>query len=196
MQFISSLWKIWEKQGLSSLLNLKCSTSSCRYIQEIFKINQQIVYTMRSSVGHMTMVEFKNLINEKQVTVKTITKKFKKMIDAVNVVDINVYQYWDNKIRVCRALSKTSGNRLRNLKKKEKGWGGRCRLTNTIIDWLLHYKDLASNSSKCLEPAKCEINFLVSLFYVVSCEDSIYHYPHCPIGSDSLCKYNPGRANL
>ena len=48
---------------------------------------------MRSSVGHMTMVEFKNLINEKQVTVKTITKKFKKMIDAVNVVDINVYQY-------------------------------------------------------------------------------------------------------
>ena len=85
--------KFERKQGLSSLLNLKCSTNSCRYIQEIFKINQQIVYTMRSSVGHMTMVEFKNLINEKQVTVKTITKKFKKMIDAVNVVDINVYQY-------------------------------------------------------------------------------------------------------
>ena len=39
---------------------------------------KQIVYTMRSSVGHMVMVEFKNLINEKRVTVKTITKKIKK----------------------------------------------------------------------------------------------------------------------
>ena len=70
--------KFERKQGLSSLLNLKCFTSSCKYIQEIFKINQQIVYTMRSSVGHMAMVEFKNLINGKRVTVKTITKKFKK----------------------------------------------------------------------------------------------------------------------
>ena len=33
------------------------------------------------------------------------------MIDAVNVVDIIVYQrYWENRIRVCQALSNTSGN--------------------------------------------------------------------------------------
>ena len=42
------------------------------------------------------------------------------MIDPVNVVDIIVYQYWDNKIRVCRALSKTSGNPVTKLKEKRK----------------------------------------------------------------------------
>ena len=88
------------------------------------------------------------------------------------------------------------GTRLRNLKKKEKGLGGRCRLTDTTIDQLQNYEGVASYSSKCWEPAKYEINFLVSLFHVVSNEDSIYHYPHCPIGSDSWCKYNAGRANL
>ena len=59
------------------------------------------------------------------------------MIDAVNVVDIIVYQrYWDNKIRVCRAYQKRVGTRLQNLKKKEKELVGRCRLTDTTIDWL------------------------------------------------------------
>ena len=50
--------------------------------------------------------------------------------------------------------------------------------------------------SACWELVKYEINFLVSLFHVVSNEDSIYHYPQVPIGSDSWCKYNAGRANL
>ena len=83
------------------------------------------------------------------------------MIDAVNVVDIIVYQrYWDNKISVSFGhYQKRVGTWLRNLKKKENG-------------------------------------FLVSLFYVVSNENSIYHYPHCPIGSDSCCKYNAATANL
>ena len=43
------------------------------------------------------------------------------MIDAVNVVDVIVYQrYWDNKIRGCRALSKTSGNPVTKTKEKKK----------------------------------------------------------------------------
>ena len=85
--------------------------------------------------------------------------------------------------------------RLRNLKKNEK-LGGRCRLTDTTIDWLKNNEGVASYSSKCWEPAKYEISFLVSLFHVVSNEDSIYYYPHCPIGSDSWCKYNGSIANL
>ena len=56
------------------------------------------------------------------------------MIDAVNVVDIIIYQYWDNKIRVCQELQVRIW--LQNLKKKEKGLGGRCCLTDTTIDWL------------------------------------------------------------
>ena len=51
---------------------------------------------------------------------KNYNKKFLKMIDVVNVVDIIVYQYWDNKIRVCRALSKTSGNPVTKPKEKIK----------------------------------------------------------------------------
>ena len=40
------------------------------------------------------------------------------MIDTVNVVDIIIYQYWDNEIRICRALSKTSGNPVTKPKEK------------------------------------------------------------------------------
>ena len=47
-----------------------------------------------------------------------------------------------------------------------------------------------------MKPAKYEIDFLVWLFHVVSIEDSIYHYTHCPTGSDGWWKYNAGRANL
>ena len=44
-----------------------------------FEINQQIVYTMRSSVGHgyAGIQKFNTLMNiPKRMTVKTITKKF------------------------------------------------------------------------------------------------------------------------
>ena len=41
------------------------------------------------------------------------------MRDAVNVVDI-VQRYWDNKIRVCWALSKTTGNPVTKPKGKRK----------------------------------------------------------------------------
>ena len=57
------------------------------------------------------------------------------MIDAVNVVDIIVYQrYWDNKIRLCPGITKASGNLV--TKPKEKGLVGRCRLTDTTFDRL------------------------------------------------------------
>ena len=36
---------------------------------------------------------------------------------------------------------------------------------------------------------------LSSLFHVVSCAKNSFHYPHCPTGSDSWCKYNQDRAN-
>ena len=59
------------------------------------------------------------------------------MIDDVNVVDIFVRQrYWDNKLECVEHYQKQVGTRLRNLKEKEKGLGGRCRLTDTTIDRL------------------------------------------------------------
>ena len=111
------------------------------------------------------------------------------MIDPVNVVDIIVYQYWDNKIRVCRVLSKTSGNPFTKLKEKRK------RARWEVLSYR-HHNWSTVELWRCREPARYEINFLVSVFHVVSNEDSICHYPHCPMGSDSWCKYNVDRANL
>ena len=58
------------------------------------------------------------------------------MIDAINVVDIVYQRYWDNKIRVCRALSKKIGNLVTKPKEKRKGLVGRYRLTDTTINRL------------------------------------------------------------
>ena len=38
-------------------------------------------------------------------------------------------------------------------------------------------------------------NNLNTLFHVVSNKDFNLHYPHCPVGPDSWCKYNQDRAN-
>ena len=69
-----SLYERYEKnQGLSLLLYLKCSTSSCRYIREFFtsakvnrgfEINQRIVYTVRSlGHGYAGIEKFNTLMN-------------------------------------------------------------------------------------------------------------------------------------
>ena len=85
------------------------------------------------------------------------------------------------KLKCVGNYQKRVGTWLRNLKKKEKRLGGRCRLTETTIYQLYKYEDVASCYSKCWEPAKYEINFLVLLLPVVSNEDSIYHYLHVPL---------------
>ena len=65
---------------------------------------------MWSSVGHghARIQKFNTLMNipKEKSDCKNYYKKVEKTIDAVHVVD----QYWDNKITVCRALWKTSGN--------------------------------------------------------------------------------------
>ena len=89
-----------KKQGLSSLLCLKCSTSSCCYIREFFtaakvsrgfEINQQIV--MRSlGHGYAGFENFNSLMDIlKPMTVNNYRKTVSEIIDAVNVVDA-VYQ--------------------------------------------------------------------------------------------------------
>ena len=40
-----------------------------------------------------------------------------------------------------------------------------------------------------------QASFLASLFHAASNKDNWYHYPHCPIGPNSWCKYNADRAN-
>ena len=81
-----------KKQGLSSLLCLKCSTSSCCYIREFFasakvnrgfEINQQIV--MRSlGHGYAGFGNFNSLMDIlKPMTVNNYRKTVSEIIDAV-----------------------------------------------------------------------------------------------------------------
>ena len=93
-----------KKQGLPSLLRLKCFTSSCRYISSFFtpakvnrgfEINKQIVYTMRSlGHGYAGTEKLNTLMNiPKPMTVKYYSKTVLKIIDAVNVVDVVYHRY-------------------------------------------------------------------------------------------------------
>ena len=76
------------------------------------------------------------------------------MIDAVNVVDITVYQSIEITKSECVGHNqKRVGIQLRNLKKKEKGLVGRCRLTDTTTNRLQNYEGAAGYSSKFWEPA-------------------------------------------
>ena len=57
------------------------------------------------------------------------------MIDVVNIVDTIVFSI-ELKLECAGHHQKRLGTRLRNLKKRGKGLGGRCRLTNSTTDRL------------------------------------------------------------
>ena len=94
-----------KKQGLASLLYIKCSTRNCKYIHEFFTstkvnkcidINPKIVYTMRSlGYGYAGFEKFNTPMNiPKPMTVKnydkTVTriKKFGKTVAADTMDDV------------------------------------------------------------------------------------------------------------
>ena len=177
VQSTSSSWKIWEKKGwLSSLLYLKCPTSSCRYVSEFFTlakinrgfgINQQIV--MRSlGHGYAGTEKFNTLMNiPKPMTINIYNKTVSKISDVANFVDVVYQRYWDKKIRVCWVLSKTCGNPVTKPKEKRK----RTRLKVRGVSYRCHKWSTAklcrcSYSSNCWELEKYEIKFFS---FLVSC---------------------------
>ena len=91
-------------------------------------------------------------------------------------------------------VQKRVGCRLRNLKKKEKGLGGKGKLTNNMVDRLQNFYGIAirqnKNNIKNMQSA-----VRATLFHVASSKENNWHYPHCPEGSDSWCKYNQDVAN-
>ena len=128
---ISSLWKSWEKTRTIIIVYLKCPTSSCRYILEFFSSAKvQRFQNQSTKCLHYAIISWSWLCwnskilysNEHSKTsdCKSYNKKVLKMIYAVNVVDIIVYQYWGNRIRVCLALSKTIGKPVTKPKEKRK----------------------------------------------------------------------------
>ena len=106
--------------------------------------------------------------------------------------------YGDNveikKLECVGHYQKRVGTRLRNLKKKGKGLGGRGKLTNAVIDRLQSFFRVAiRQNSGNLEEMKRAV--LASLFHVASLKVNNWHYPHCPTGPDSWCKYNVDKEN-
>ena len=87
-------------------------------------------------------------------------------------------------------VQKRVGCRLRNLKKKEKGLGGRGKLTNNTIDTLQNYYGIAIRQNRG-ELKNMQAAVRATLFHVASSKQNNWHYPHCPVGSDSWCKHNP-----
>ena len=90
-------------------------------------------------------------------------------------------------------VQKRVGTRLRNLKKKVKGLGGKGKLTNSIIDRLQNYYGIAvrsnSNDLNGMTKAIC-----ATLFHVASSSKNNWH-DHCPDGSNSWCRYKQDKAN-
>ena len=89
---------------------------------------------------------------------------------------------------------KRVGTRLRNLKKKEKGLGGRGKLTDAVIDRLQNFFGVAirQNTGNLQQMKK---SVLASLFHVASSNKNNWHFPHCPEGPDSWCKANADKVN-
>ena len=57
------------------------------------------------------------------------------LIKGIELIKLECVGYYQKRV----------GTRLRNLKKKENGLGGRCRLTGTPIDQLQNYEAILQN---------------------------------------------------
>ena len=90
-------------------------------------------------------------------------------------------------------VQKRVGTRLRNLKKKNKGLGGKGKLTDKKIDKLQNYYGIGirrnTHSLEAMQKAARAV-----LFHVASSATKNYH-DYCPKGADSWCKYNLDRLN-
>ena len=84
--------------------------------------------------------------------------------------------------------------RLRNLNKKEKGLGGKGKLTDCIMDKLQNYCGIAIRSNKNNLKA-IQAATRATLFHVASSKENNLHYSHCPTRPDNWCKHNKDRAD-
>ncbi|XP_071629501.1 uncharacterized protein [Temnothorax longispinosus] len=87
-------------------------------------------------------------------------------------------------------VQKRMGSRLRNVKKAEKGLGGRGKLTDILIKELtLHYGN-AIRSNDTVESMK---NAIWATFYHKCSADDAPQHDHCPAGPDSWCTWQKAK---
>ncbi|XP_018366586.1 PREDICTED: uncharacterized protein LOC108763445 [Trachymyrmex cornetzi] len=89
-------------------------------------------------------------------------------------------------------VQKRMGTRLRNLKKKVPGLGGKGKLTNKLIDELAIYYGLAiRRNHESIEKMKNEI--WATLFHKISTNEKPQH-DKCPAGENSWCSWQKAKA--
>ena len=100
------------------------------------------------------------------------TKSFTTVQDTYTGIQVK-------KLECVGHVQKRVGCRLRNLKKQEKGIGGKGKLTNNMIDRLQNYYGIAirenKNNLKAMQAAT-----RATLFHVASSKDNNWHYPPPP----------------
>ena len=103
-------------------------------------------------------------------------------------------RYYSPKISICRTCSETSWLLFAKFEKARKRYFGKGKLTNNMIDRLQNYYGMAIWSNKTsLKGMQSATK--AALFHVASNKDHNPHYPHCPVGPASWCKYNKDCAN-
>ena len=98
------------------------------------------------------------------------------------------------KLECVAHVQKRVGCRLRNLKKNVKGFSGKGKLTNTMIDQLQNYYGMAIRQNKN-DLKNMQAAVRATLLHVASSKENNWHYPHCPEGKDRWCKFHQDRAN-
>ena len=115
------------------------------------------------------------------------SKSFNNVIDTYPGIQVN-------KLECVGHYQKRVGTRLRNLKKREKGLGGRGCLTDAVIDRLQNFFGVAIRQNAG-NLAGMKASALATLFHVASSKTNNLHFPHCPTGINSWCKFNFDKAN-
>ena len=96
------------------------------------------------------------------------------------------------KLQCVGHVQKRVGKRLRNLKKKTRGLGGRGKLTDVVIDKLQNYYGLAVRQNKGNQEAMKQ-DIMASLYHVASSDEKPQH-DKCPQGENTWCKYWKSKA--
>lgn len=115
------------------------------------------------------------------------SKTFKGVVDSNPYEDLTII-----KKECIDHVQKRMGTRLRNLKKTNKGLGGKGKLTGKLIDELSIYYGLAIRRN-CDSIEKMKESIWATLEHKLSTDDEPRH-DKCPTGEDSWCSWQKAKA--
>ena len=203
----------WQKRGYSSLngvftaistdsgkiVDVECMSRFCKICDRKKGQNESTVHVCRAnyegSAPNMEKAGAERVFGRSMAKNKMRYTQYygdgdSKSFNAVEHI------YKDRKVEKLECIGhvqKRVGKRLRDLKKKVKGLGGKGKLTNAIIDRLQNYYGIAVRSNVGnLEEMKKAIH--ASLFHVASSREQNWHQ-HCPDGEDSWCAFKADKAS-